>query len=119
MLLILFFLACFGVTNIITGGKIFEPLRKSLARIAAPVVIFECGEEQVTRPANIFWRSLAYWIKCPMCIGVPVGVSWRLIGLFPNTSLGFWRELVIAGFVSSAVCWVMRVVLARLGEDLL
>jgi len=93
--LICFLLACYGVTNIITGGKIFEWLRRFL------------------KPFPIF----GYWIECPMCVGVPVGVIWCWVGLRPGTGLPFWWDIAASGCISSAWCWMTRVVLHRLGED--
>lgn len=93
--LICFILSCCGVTNIVTGGKIFQWLRDLLQPI--PV--------------------LGYWIQCPMCISVPIGFGWFLLGLRPDIGASFWVSAAAAGMISSASCWTFRVVLNRLGED--
>ena len=93
--LIVFLLACYGVVNIVTGGRIFAWLRDCLNDV--PV--------------------LGYWIQCPMCIGVPVGIAWCALGVFPDLGLRWWVEWSAAGMVSSGWCWMFRVVLHRLGED--
>lgn len=94
--LIVFLLACYGVTNIVTSGRIFEPVRAAAER-HVPL--------------------LGYWLKCPMCFGLPVGVGWALAGIWPPAPGGIAVNLACAGVVSSGFCWVMRVVLHRLGED--
>jgi len=95
MTLICFILACYGVTNIVTGGKIFQWLRDLL------------------KPVPV----LGYWIKCPMCISVPVGVGWYLLGLRPELDASYWVSAAACGMISSGSCWIFRVVLFRLGED--
>lgn len=93
--LLIFWLVCFGVTNIITGGKIFAWLRALL------------------KPVPV----LGYWIKCPMCVGLPVGVFWYWLGMNPGIHLKFPWDWVAAGSISSALCWMTRVRLHALGED--
>jgi hypothetical protein len=94
--LAVFLLASYGVTTIITLSRLFRPLRVWLERKS---------------------KVAGHWIKCPMCIGVPVGAGWALIGLSPGTGLSWALDAVAAGFASSGFCWMMRVVLHRLGED--
>ena len=94
--LLLFLLASYGATNIITSGKIFEKPRLWLDK---------------------YWGFAGHWARCPMCIGVPVGV---LLGLPFLESVGtietVYRSLMF-GFASSGWSWISRVVLKRLGED--
>ena len=54
-----FILACYGVTNIVTSGKIFQWLRDLVSPIS----------------------GLSYYINCPMCVGVLVGMCWFLAGV--------------------------------------
>jgi len=96
MALVVFLLACYGVTTIVTLGKIFAPVRAAVLRINA---------------------TAGHWIKCPMCLGLWVGVGWALLGLFPPTADHRWVDIAAAGPISSGFCWAMRVVLHRLGED--
>jgi hypothetical protein len=88
-------LASFGVTNIVTGGIIFKWLRDMLKPI--PLI--------------------GTLIKCPMCLGFWVGIGWCLLGLSPMNGLGFFVDLMMAGFIASGSCWIIRVILFNLGED--
>ena len=100
-----FLLACHGITQIVTGGKIFQPLRALLAKLSA---------------------TAGYWIKCPMCFGLPVGMIVAAIGLWPRLEIGttvlhgwfgYAADLFIAGVVSSGTCWTAHVALHKLGAD--
>ncbi len=96
MALLLFLLACYGVTTIVTTGRIFMGVRSGLAaRVPA----------------------LGRWVRCSMCLGFAVGVGWGAVGLWPGTPLPRALDLLAAGAVSSGFCWAMRVVMHRLGED--
>jgi hypothetical protein len=92
--LFLFLLASYGLTNAINAGKIFLPVRNFLSLLS---------------------DSLHNWIICPMCIGFPVGI---LISLFQFDGIS-WSKAIILGFGASGACWIIRVILAKLGEDLL
>ena len=92
--LLVFLLASYGVTNIITISRLFRPLRDWLAKKST---------------------AAGHWVGCPMCMGVPVGVVWSLLGLSPGSGLGV--ALDAAGFASSGWCWMVRVVMHHLGED--
>ncbi len=94
--LVVFLLASYGVTNIITQSRLFRGPREWIARGSA---------------------TAGRWIRCPMCIGVPVGVAWSLLGLSPGVGRPLALDAGVAGFVSSGWCWIVRVVLHRLGED--
>lgn len=91
-----FLLACYGVTTIVTQGRIFAGARAAIAKVSEPA---------------------GHWIRCPMCSSVPVGVGWALAGLFPPADAVRGVELAAAGAVSSGFCWAMRVIMHRLGED--
>jgi hypothetical protein len=94
--LALFLLASSGLTHIVTISRLFRGVRAWIAKRSA---------------------SAGHWICCPMCIGVPVGAGWSLAGLGPGSGLGWAGDAVAAAFVSSGWCWMVRVVLHRLGED--
>ena len=96
MSLAIFLLACHGVTNIVTGGRIFVGLRAALTRRS---------------------EAAGHWIRCPMCFSLPVGVGWAALGLFPRTGAGRAVDLAAAGAVSSAWCWIASVALRRLAEE--
>lgn len=95
MKIFVFLLACYGLTNIVTGGKIFAGLRAWLLS------------------KNV---SAGFWIQCPMCFGLPVGVFWALAGLWPRMT--WWpMDLLAAGCVGSGWCWAVHVVMVKMGED--
>ena len=96
MQLLVFLLASYGVTNIVTSSRLFAGARGRLAALS---------------------DTAGHWVRCPMCMGVPVGIGWRLVGLELGTALSWSRETLVAGAVSSGACWIVRVVLHRLGED--
>lgn len=93
---LIFALVCFGLTNIVTGGKICRPLREGLAR-------------------RFPW--LGEWIDCPMCFGFWVGAFWDAAGLFPRVGVSRLVEVIAAASISSAVCWIVHVALVHLGAD--
>jgi len=95
MMLLIFLLACYGVTNIVTDGKIFKWFRELLKPVP----------------------GIGYWIQCEMCFGFAVGVGWCVLGLWPDLGLVWWTQWAAAGAVSSGWCWMARVVLHKLGED--
>lgn len=78
--ILLFILMCFGLTQILTAGKIFDSIR----------------------PKH-------YYFKCAMCIGFPVGMvifcSFWLCGIciFPNIIVGS----ILFGFISSGTSYVL------------
>ena len=94
---LLFLLACFGVTNILTISRLFAGARRKLAEASD-------------------WAG--HWIRCPMCVGVPVGIAWRLAGLGWGVPTLPWPiDLFAAGAISSGWCWALYVVLQKLGQD--
>jgi hypothetical protein len=94
--LLVFVLASYGATNVVTAGRLFAGLRSRLAA---------------------FSPLLGHWATCPMCLGFPVGVLWSALGLGPGTALGTARDLAAAGAISSGACWLLRVLAHALGED--
>jgi len=98
MRLVLFLLASYGLTNVVTLGRVTRPFREWLAR---------------TSP------RAGYWVRCPMCFGFAVGAAWSLAGLAPGTGLAPALDALAGASIASGWCWTMRVVLHRLGEDTL
>jgi hypothetical protein len=96
--LLAFMLACYSVTNILTSGRIFLGFRDWLGRKSAVA---------------------GHWVRCPMCVAVPVGGAWVLAGLSPGTGGTWLLELVAGASISSGGCWILSVVMRRLGEDAL
>jgi len=100
--MIQFLLATYGLTLIVTQSKIFRPIRDALDR------------------SNL--KTFSAWIHCPMCFGFWSGIGLsRLWPAVPMADLPGWESLALnilaAGWASSAFCWIVRVVLHRLGED--
>lgn len=84
--LVIFILACFGATTIITYSKLLEPLRDFAAWVHQSVKDFLC---------------------CALCVSFWVGfiLSYTWSFLHPVTG----------GLVSCGACWVIHVILVRLG----
>jgi len=97
MKFLVFLIACHGLTQIVTGGKIFERPRTWIAKISKPI---------------------GYWICCPMCFGLAAGAALAAVGLWPGQlTVNRWVDLFIAGVTGSAFCWAMHVVLHKLDAD--
>jgi hypothetical protein len=92
--LTVFLLVCLGTTNILATSRLLAGLRRRLERRSA---------------------LAGYWARCPMCMGVPVGMAWNLVGLDLGLDVTRVVEVLVAGAVSSGWCWVLHVVLQRLG----
>lgn len=77
--LILFLLACFGLTHILVNGKIFEFLRKRVS-----------------------------FFKCSMCVGFWVGAVISLIFAYSGFLLfqNVFVNPIIMGFISSGVSYL-------------
>ena len=93
---LVFLLACYGTTNVLTSGRLFARPRKWLER-AHPL--------------------LGHWAHCSMCTGAWVGGAWVALGLRLPVHAALATQLIAGAAVSSGWCWILRVVLKRLGED--
>jgi len=95
-MIVAWLLVVFGITLVVTGGKIFKPVRE--------------------RAPTAWLRAL---LRCPMCFGWWVGfaLGWAHFG--PAVSLGWptWLEAFGDAFAASAWCWTVHVLLAALGAD--
>jgi len=60
MRLLTFILICYGATNILCFGSIFDPLRRRLDRL---------GNAMLTE-----------FLRCPMCVGFWTGLAVSLVG---------------------------------------
>lgn len=85
------------MTNIIVSSKLTSPIRSFLSCKPGP------------------WQMFAYLMKCPMCVGFWVGVFWWSMSMFPSVDGNM--KWLMAGMVGSGTTWMIRVVLAKLGED--
>lgn len=98
--LIIFILVVWGMTNIISGSYIFQPLRDWLKDV----------------------RVLGRLLPCYMCTGFWVGL---MVSLIDHISRNQFREIgsVLAvkeifydGCIGSGTTWILFVILARLGS---
>lgn len=84
---IIFFLACYGITNIVTTSHIFEPLRQALMK----------------RSPDFFGKL----IQCSMCFGFWAGAAVSWAGLYSH-KLGITLiNPFMDACASSAVCWIL------------
>lgn len=90
-------LVVYGVTLVITQSKIAKPLRQLLSR----------------------WQFTHDLIVCPMCVGFWVGVCGGKVGalLAHSDVLMLTGSNVMNGFAASGACWIIHVVMVRLGAS--
>ena len=90
--MVLWLFLTYGITLVVTGSSIFRPIRQY-------------------DPSGL--------LKCPMCTGWWVGfVLSFLLHLGPAQNMGAaLPEWLANAFCASAWCWVVHVVLVRLGAD--
>ena len=95
-LLIAWCLLVYGVTLIVTGSKLFEPLR------------------QLDWPPSVH-----HFLHCTMCVGFWVGCLACLMLPYLGPLRGLEEQVLwrapAEGLMSAALCWVAHVTLARLG----
>lgn len=96
--LFIFLMASYGVTNIITGGSIFAPLRAYLSGHKWLVI-----------------RKLGELISCPLCLSFWVGTVWHWVLFDADTDSDL--EWVAFGAMASGFVWIVYVIMQRLGED--
>jgi hypothetical protein len=92
--MIAWLLVTYGITLVITGSKIAEPFRKLMAKHVS-----------------------CYFFSCPMCVGFWVGLALTFTSISSPVS---GHSIVAAlgnAFASSAACWSIHVVLAKLGAE--
>lgn len=92
--LALFLLTCYGATTIVTQSKLFEPVRAICNRVS---------------------ETLGYWSQCPMCMAVPIGMTFAAV--WPPGELARPLAIVAGGFASSGLAWAVHVAVMRLGAD--
>jgi hypothetical protein len=97
-----FLLAVYGVTLIVTVSKLFAPLRALFLRLTG-----------------------SHFLHCPMCVGFWISNAIVLcrttdvripVDAHPATWILY---LLIFGGAGSGFCWIVHVILVRLGQDLL
>lgn len=96
MSLAVFLLACHRATTVFAKSRLFEGIRSFLSQR---------------------FPTVGHWARCPMCLGVPVGIAWSALGLRLGASPSLPADLAVAGAVSSGECWICHVALHALGEQ--
>lgn len=95
-------LVVYGTSLVLTSSALLAPLRRRIGS---------------------FHPKLETFVGCMMCVGFWVGLalSWRYgvgVARFVNARLvSSATRAVLDGFASAGLCWVLRVVMAKLGED--
>ena len=93
MILILFILICFGFTNIIVNGEIFEYIRSFIEK------------------KSTFFGKL---INCSMCFGFWIGIG---VAFFINpleTYTTFWLSVVGCAVISSATSYILDTIMYKI-----
>jgi hypothetical protein len=95
--LIAWMLVAYGITILVTGSKLFEPVRRR----------FEP------------YPYIHKLISCPMCFGFWVGLGLGLRGIGPGQllPLSAFEQILSDAFAASAWCWTAHVILAKLGAE--
>jgi len=93
--LAIFILSCWGVTNVVAGSKLIRPIRDRLKPVP----------------------FLGDMLPCYMCAGWWVGAGLSAIGLGPGDLPNYVFTIIRDGFISSGTCWIIHVVLTKLGSD--
>jgi len=86
--ILIFILLAFGAANIVSHGKILEPLRKATDRIPYAGSMF----------------------RCPMCLGFWAGFLLSLI-----CGLGIGHGIVLDGIFASGASFILYGILHKLG----
>ena len=90
--LIVVIIAAYGITNIVTQGTIFDPIKEML------------------RGCRVIGEKLFYLLNCPMCFGFWVGLFLGLLfGPFE------WWNIIMNGAFYSATTWLIHCLAAFLG----
>ena len=93
-------MASYGATNIITGSKIFEPIRSYLLHSG-------------------YWllRKFGEMAICPMCTGFWVGVFWYMALRETVWTSKFDFEWLAFASMASGFSWIIYVIMQKFGES--
>lgn len=103
--LIIWFIICYGLMNIIVFSLIFEPLRNYIGRLGSKWKVFNFIHELIT---------------CPMCISVWIGFLFGLTIYSPsNVYLGVAQHCswFLDGLLASGGVWVINTIVEFLEEN--
>ena len=96
-MLVAWILVVYGITLIVTGSWLFRPVRR----------LFEP------------YPYLHKLVTCPMCFSFWVGIALGILGVGPCQLLPLFLigKILADGFAASAICWIIHVILVRLGSE--
>lgn len=97
-------LAVYGASDIIASSRVGAPLRR-LFPIRSSDLPGSDGQAV----------SLPHLIRCVKCLGFWFGALSSPVGPFPELHPALRAPL--CGFTASAGCWILLVILTRLGSD--
>ena len=87
----------YGLTLILTTSSLFAGARRHLLRIHP---------------------MLGALARCPMCLGFWVGAAGALMPSLRVVDTGFLPcDLILSGAASSGWCWMVHVVMTRMGQN--
>jgi len=115
MLLLLWMFAVFGIADTISKARIGAPLRRRFP--IRPQADGPGLDDQAV--------TFAHMIRCPKCVAWWVSGAMTLLGIGPAQSLPtlggpvttLVEQVLLNAFAGAAWCWVVYVVLHRLGAD--
>ena len=90
-------LIVYGITLIVTGSHLFKPVRRR------------------TEPYPYLYKLFS----CPMCFSFWVGIAFGIRGIGPGQflPLSLIERILSDGCAASAACWIIHVLLVRLGSE--
>ena len=113
MLLLLWMLALYGVADTLASARVGAPLRRRF-----PISSDGPGPDDQA-------VTFARLIRCPKCVGWWVSGAMTLLHLGPAETLGAFGgsfvtlavRMVCNAFAGAAWCWIVHVVLYKLGAE--
>ena len=79
--LLIWILVCYGITNVVTGSSIMEPIREKSWKIH---------------------KKIGELLSCPMCFGFWSGLFVSLLWQSPT------NNLLLDCFLASGTCWLLH-----------
>lgn len=107
--LLIWVLLCYGLTNIVVFGMIFENLREFFNKWGASNNIF-----------NFIGGFIYKIITCPMCFGMYAGIFFSLFVFSPNNVYLYVNHnysWFFDGILSSGVVWIINSIIEFFEEN--